>query len=125
MKCFFAVPSAAAARVERACAAYAQDLDAWAPSAPTMADDLARLVEELASSQLRLGDDDWKSLRAKLDARSKGQALAQIFWRASDTARIADAVETLGSEATPRDKALLAWLHAEVDLDSVVVALTR
>ncbi len=125
MKCLFAIPKDVSGRVKTACKEYAQELEAWTPGAAAAADRLAGLVENLASGQLRLGDDDWGALRNQLEAGGQSLALAEIFWTVGEVRKTAAAIEALGAEQTSRAQAVRSWLQAEAERGSSVVALTR
>lgn len=125
MKCLFAIPKGASGRVQAACKEYARKLEEWTPAAASASDQLASLIDNASSGQLRVGDDDWSGLRSQLAASGRDLPLAEIFWTARDARRISDAIEGLGAEATSRGQAVRSWLRAEIDQGSSVVALTR
>jgi hypothetical protein len=125
MKCLFAIPENASARVQTNCTEYVRELEAWTPAASALADRLGTLVETIGSGQLRLTDDDWSALRSLLEENEQDLALREIFWSTQDARKIVNAISELGEEQTPYGHTVRSWLNAEIEQGSSIVALTR
>lgn len=123
MKCLYAIPPDAIADAYTLCTTYATALKTLSVDAIQHDENVRAFSESSGVAALKLDDDDWLAVRARLEEQGESVLAGEIFWPGDAAERVRTALSKEAPSTAMAGRAVAAWLANQVRRERAIVLL--